>query len=498
MANIKTQFLPAPISGLNLIADPTNLQPTEARQLDNYYIYDWGIRERGAITEISPLPDGAIAIYMYAFTSVALNKQYVLISTSFGNTYLYDGSAFTAWNIGTAFWGASAFNNKIILPRSGSTSVDTFNINNGARVAAAFVVSGSSTAGSFVFKDRVYLLNYQSGMVDYGGPGLTAGGIVGSYDLGQIFQRGQTAIWGTAWSYNQGQINDQLFVVGNEAGEVLIYSGSYPAHANWQLVTRAQIPAPYLQAANTPGQVKVINLGQDILINTVRGVISLANVVAGKNDLTGYYAVSKNLGNVLSGALIDCSDQVPFAYFCSDRDLYILNYERGAWSKFPNIAPGGGRIYGIACQTVPVGISTGTGASSYVLIATTSQHLYKISESATAGDSTATYTWTTPYFNFSYPRLKSIGNINVLSRDMASSLVTNSVGAYSDFDETSAGTVHTPTTTVSSTGYVRQLVQPATNPAVWSSLKFSKTGSASALNEIAGFDISYEELGSTR
>lgn len=495
MANIKTQFLPAPISGLNIISDPTNLQPTEARQLDNYYIYDWGIREKPATVQLAALPDGGYPIQMFSFTSEALAKQYTLISTSNTNIYLYDGSGYTVWHAGTNFAGATAFNKKIILPLGGTTSVDTLTVASGARVAAAFTTAGNCI-GSFVFKDRLYFWSDGLAGIEYGAVGAVAGALT-NFDLGQVFKKGQKIVFGCSWSYNQGQTNDDLFVIGNEAGEILIYSGSYPAHANWGLLTRLEIPAP-LNVPGFNGLVNVLKLGQDIIINTSRGALSLAAMMAGKTDQTGYYAVSKNIGPVLSGAQTDLSLQVPFAYFGANSDVYVLNYERGAWSKFPDVVTGGDYVTCISCQAPSISPTYAPSLTSYVLIGTHSGKILKISETALVSTAGTTHIWVTPYFNFSYPRRKQVGDINVLSRDMASSLVTNSVGAYADFDESSAGTMHTPTTTVTSTTYTRQLVQPATNPAVWSSFKFSKTGSATALNEIAGFDISYEELGAVR
>ena len=107
MAKLTTsQFVPAPLDGLNLISSPDNYKITQARQLDNYYVYDWGIRERAVATQLSALPDGGFPIQMYSFTSAALSKQYTLISTSNTNIYLYDGTNYMAWHATTNFAGA--------------------------------------------------------------------------------------------------------------------------------------------------------------------------------------------------------------------------------------------------------------------------------------------------------------------------------------------------------------------------------------------------------
>lgn len=488
-----TKRIPAPLAGLNLIASPLDVAEDEADVLDNYYIYDWGIRERAALTDIGPLPDGGGALQMFAFSSAGLNKQYILLDSSSVNVYLYDGTSFSAWHAGTNFSGACAFNKKIILPLSGAASVDTLNVADGARTAAAFVTTGNCI-GSFVYNNRVYLLNNNSSLLEYGGVGAVAGAVAG-FDFGQVFQKGQKIIFGTSWSYNQGQINSDLMVIGNEAGEILIYSGDYPAAANFQLVTKLQIPAP-LTVPGLTNLANVLKLGQDILINSSRGVLSLSQIMAGKNDETGYYALSRKLGNVLTGAQSDLSLNVPFAYFAGgtgSQDVYVLNYERGAWSKFPTIS-GADQIKCIACQSQPI-TSSVSGYASYTLIAAGTK-IFKIIEtdSILATDSTTNFVWQTPYFDFETPNIKTTNRVRVVGRDVYFNIATsvyNKVYVYSDFK--TPGTSDSLTTSGNNFNtYIPQELRP-TGEGRWLSYRFDKTNAeATRMNEIAGMDIYVE------
>lgn len=505
---LKDEWISAPLKGLNLIASPVGIDPEEALELSNYYIYDSGIRERAVATNIGPLADGGNIINMFAFTSVALNKQYVLLSSSATNIYLYDGTSISVWQAGINFSGACAFNKFVILPRGG-VSVDTFNMASGARVAAAFTTAGNCI-GSFVYRDRVYLWSNLNSVIEYGGVGAVAGAVA-TFDFGQVFKKGQNIIFGCSWSYNQGFSNQDLFVVGNEAGEVLVYSGGYPADVSagtpWTLVTRLEIPAP-LTTPGYPTLCSVIKNGQDILVNTLRGVISLASVMAGKNDQTGYYSLSRNLGPVLTGAQMDISKQVPFAYFGGTTGtlnnvpvIYVLNYERGAWSRFQSFTSASESILSMACQTPPPSSSTPYNISSYVLISTNAGKLFKISETATVADSNTIYTWQTPYFQFGTSNKKTVNRILPIARNINASpyTVQNTAFVGGDFNQIpSAAYIGDSQSTVNATafaGYQIQELRPASFSYRWLTAELTKAGSSSNMNEVAGMCLYYEESG---
>lgn len=495
-----TKYIAAPLAGLNLISPPIDqhFEDGEATELDNYFIYDSGIRQRAAAANIGPLPDAGNAIQMFGFTSAGLNKQYILISTSAINIYLYDGTGFSAWHAGTQFAGACAFNKKIILPLGGSASADTFNVVDGARVAGAFTTTGNCI-GSFIYNNRAYFLNDNSLLLEYGGVGEVAHvGALANFDFGQIAQKGQRLLFGCAWSYNQGVNNQDFLVVGNEAGEIFIYSGDYPAATNFQLVTKLQIPVP-LTVPGFSSLANIIKLGQDILVNTTRGVISLSAVMAGKNDQTGYYAVSRKIGAVLSGASSDISLQVPFAYFGGIDDpknnqqtLYILNYERGAWSRCKMIIPSG-TIQCIACQTPPVAPFSLSGFTSYVLIATSVGTIYRLNETTTtASDSNFTYTWQTPFYNFDTPNIKTANRIRTVTKCFSSNSVEQTAKVAGDFSQT-AGTADSKTFTGPTTNtYYAQELRPA-GIGRWLSFLLQKPGNA--MNEIAGMDVYVDASG---
>ena len=81
---LESKTIPFPSDGLNLIAAPDQFLPTEARILDNYFIFDWGIRERSKIYTVNT-PDGNNIISMVQYFDSS-NAACIFLSTT-ANTY---------------------------------------------------------------------------------------------------------------------------------------------------------------------------------------------------------------------------------------------------------------------------------------------------------------------------------------------------------------------------------------------------------------------------
>lgn len=510
-------FIPAPVSGLNLIQPPhefneqtgVGLLPTEARQLDNYHVFDWGIRERGVLTTRA-LPDSGKVNAMYSFTSAT--KRSFLISTSGPHVYRYDGSnTFSSSLMSDYFLNAFTFNKRIFMPRPASGEIASYNLDSDSFSATSFTVGGAYTPNyGFAYKNRAYFINDFTSEIHCYDVAAVTGAIVDDFDFGQVFQRGRYLVWGTSWAFNQGINNEELMVVCNDAGEVLIYSGDYPAASNWNLVCRVDIPAPLLgyisPSAASPYVLpsRVVKLGQDLLITTVRGVVSLAQIIAGRRDDASYYTVSRKLGPVISGAVPDHSRLLPFAYFGGYQDVYVLNYERGAWSKFPSVATGtyfdgsgtvDNVVNHIAVQTPPTASYFSNPTTSLVLFGLASGGFKELSENFTTAESGANlYKWKTPFFDFGTPKNKTTKLIRVLARATSGSVISNEVSVLTNFDDSVSTTEDARSTTASDGGYrLQELNAPGSGTHV--SYAFQKTASTNHQNEIAGFLAVYETGG---
>lgn len=509
----RSVFVPPPIDGLNLVAHPTAFLPTEARQLDNYLVYDWGIRERPAISYVS----SSFVLGAYPLNSTAIASGLIMCIED--DTYTYDGSSFSA-NLQSGFTWTSAFsfNGYVFMPAKkvggGTDEVLRYRLSNDSW-------SGSSISNTFTidlnlgwaYRDRCYFVDDGTGDIYYGGVGAISGAMAGPFAVGQFFQRGRYLIWGTAWNYNQGDINEELFVCGNDAGEVFIYGGDYPAAANWRLIARLDIPAPAVRGAggyslsylNSIGKMPggFVTVGQDIWLTTARGVVSLQQLFAGRQDYEPAYSISRKLGPLVLNATPTKSTGSPFAYFSDQADIYVINYERGAWSKIPTFTAQGPVRLMVATRP-----STTSPQSStvYFFVSTVAGGggpagggFYKLTEgSAATADSAATYTWKTPHFDFGGKNLQKRSNmIRVLGRNVGNAAVfKNTVSISTDFIDPASPVQDSKTTTAAAdTDMIQELAPPGVGRRL--SYVFSKTGGSvsNEQNEILGFEAHFSEGG---
>ena len=135
---LESKTIPFPSDGLNLIASPDQFLPTEARILDNYFIFDWGIRERSSITTVNT-PDGLNIISMIQYYDTS-NLPNIFVSTA-SHTYTYSIIyGFSAAKSATAFVHPCIFNKKIFIV-DGATQVSSLDMATAAYTAGVFTPS---------------------------------------------------------------------------------------------------------------------------------------------------------------------------------------------------------------------------------------------------------------------------------------------------------------------------------------------------------------------
>ena len=499
--------IPFPSDGLNLIASPKELALTEARQLDNYFIYDWGIRERGPFTSFD-VPDGGDLISQIAFSNSI--RQGVLVSSSHTHIYKLDSSGFSASVANKNFISPCIFNKKIMMI-TGATELSSFDIAT-ETFSAAVSTPANNSFGCFVYRNRIYILN-QSSTIEFLNIAATSGAIAGSFDFGQVFQRGTKLVFGVSWSYNQGFDNSELMVVANDGGEVLIYSGTYPDDdTTWKLVARIDVPC--ILGEGTPimtyFNASFARLGQDILINTGRGVLSLSRIMAGRvagSDKAGnfeYYSISNKLGPTIAGGVPAISQNIPFAYFAGQyptdtfagASVFVLNYEKGAWSRFSGFGTNN-RIVSIGCTTGPATgqYSSSSAGLTFFALTDATVKMLRDTPSPVANDSTVSYVWATPYLNFDNPLQKISKMLRVAGRNISSSgNFINKVAISSGYNDTNIGTYSTNTTSITNSNYTEQELSPP-GGGTELSCYFNKIGDNTSLNEISGVEVFYETGG---
>jgi hypothetical protein len=493
--DIKIVSIPPPIDGIDYISPPDQMTPSSARDLLNYYAFDWGIRptQKHALYAVFAEPIGS----MHGVAAGGGITPFILVMTT-TKIWRVVPSASTTTNITAALvitsgnWNFNEFNKYVFL-FNGVDAPIRYEISTATASLSAFTTGGSpvpSLKQGWNYKQKIYAFQLNTTIVWYTSTFSAVTGPMLSYDVGDLLHTFGAIVFGTSWSYNQGFSNDELMVLVSENGEVLIFSGLDPASADWALIGRAVIPRPI-------GSKCFTRLGQDVLIGTSRGVISLKDVFAGRNEDATYFSVSRKVNPL---ALLNCevalNRNLPFLYFqnnaSDDYSIYVLNYERGAWTRINN-------SYTVSNHPVALtwlgGGDTITGSNAlFLALNDGSNSLLSIADSTT--DTTGVLSkWITPFFSFSSIYRKTIKLVRTIVRNInstTSSTITLSIATQAMGEDAQA--FETSAITATDTRYYSVDVAPTGLIDNAISLVFSKTG-AGEVNEINGCDILYEEGG---
>lgn len=121
----------------------------------------------------------------------------------------------------------------------------------------------SDIAGGFPFKSRVYYWSPKTNELLYTALLATAGTVT-RFPTENVSRTGGGILWCSSLTQDGGDGPDDLFVIGLNTGEDLIYQGSDPA-SDWEIIGRFEIPPPL--NANC-----VCRLGGDLLTLTRKGL----------------------------------------------------------------------------------------------------------------------------------------------------------------------------------------------------------------------------------
>lgn len=500
----KFAFVRPPIDGLNLISPPADILPTEARQINNYYIFDWGVRQRGSGELLFTFADNIARIVGFVDPN-NFNSESLLVATT-ANIYITTSgsnaptfSAVTGASTSAAtYWSVVAFNRWIYFANAGS-SLNAFSIVGGSITLDPFTGPTNKFRAVWSFKSRFYGIEDSTTNIWYGDVSAISGATT-KFDVGAVLDTTEHLLFGSAWNYNQGLSNDELFVVCTLDGEVLVYQGDWPGATNWQLAGHFKLPTP--DSSNA-----FVKLGQDLVIKTVRGMISLGQLMQGRinskvvtaaseDDANpSYYSISKKLGPYLSTSLpfhsMVVSTTAPFLYVpTSSGGMYILNFERGAWSSVL-LDVGEGSDMGTMCIF----------GGGFLYYSNQLKSLYRINDLRGAAINVV-YTWATPFLDFGGSLQKRINHTRHLVRsakvgtNVGGALYTSCACAV-NYDESSTGARDTKTDdAVLDNDNIK--VQEVAPPGIGRQISFvmqETPGVEHTLNERLGFEVSYEEGG---
>lgn len=241
---------------------------------------------------------------------------------------------------------------------------------------------GQQLGASVWYKNRIYTASSGNGTVYYGSIGQITGTLTESFPVGDVFVYSNTVkAMGTFSSIN-GVIAQEYIVFANSYGEVLVYTGDYPASSSWQIAAKFYLGEVLGYRTNSGFAYK-----NDFLIITKTGLYSCRELMAQGTqgaieqsiskkidnywrDLFSYYTTPIYEDNLL-GTYSDKYRKIYIlvpghinqsgTYSSSDYTMFVYNTDTGAWNihKVPGFT---GWVYGsVVCYKGDIYF----GANSY-------------------------------------------------------------------------------------------------------------------------------------
>lgn len=333
----KSETIPAPIGGWNARDSVDSMDTTDAIQLDNFFpgVSRCKLR-KGFSAHATGMGTGSVSTVIEYSPKSGTRK---LVAGANGK--LYDATAAgAATEKATGFtsntWQSVVFANTLVLV-NGADQPQQYDGTTVSTAAYTGISDDNKLANVSVYKGRIYFTEAASTSLWYGAPGNVTGALT-AFELGTYLRLGGSLIYAGSWVNDTGSGIQDLFVVISDMGEIIVYSGDYPAASNWGAVGHLFIAPPL-------GRRGVCSVGADLLIATLDGVYGMSNLLANKRD-----KLTTKIDNAWLGAtqLYGSNAGWDIKYYPkgtytliniplatgTDAEQYVVNTDTGAWCKF--------------------------------------------------------------------------------------------------------------------------------------------------------------------
>jgi len=360
---IVPKTIPAPTRGLVLNENPAFMQPAGALVLDNYFVTETTIRLRGgsqtrcSLTATTPVRSlfsyvTGTAKKLFASNDTKLHEVTSATPALIPAITIVDGHFSTAQFANAAgYWLFAANDTGDYLLRYDGLSW--------VQLTAAYVpgpglpgrVTGPAGTGvaaglglTQVWKYRRRLFFIQGRTMDAWYLDIDAvAGELKQIPLSGAFTKGGSLLFGCAWSVSAGDGIDDKCVFVTTEGEVAVFTGTNPNDAlNWKQQGRYQISRPM-------GKNSWLNIGGDVLIITVDGIVPISQALTKDIAALEFSALTRPIHPLWMEEILDKNDR-PWSMckwdefgglfvtspggFVGDWRCFVANTVTGAWCRF--------------------------------------------------------------------------------------------------------------------------------------------------------------------
>lgn len=355
------QSVPAPITGWNTRDSLTNMDPTDAITLDNWYP-DYGgcILRNGFISYTQSALANAPVKGLMEYWSGSTHKFLAAAGSSIFD--ITDPSSVSELVTGNTsdIWDGIMFSRRLLM----ANGVDNAKIYDGSTISDVGItgVDISKIAGFFTYQRLLFfwLVNDDA---FYWIPNGGFSGAASKYDLSLISEVGGNVVSMTKFSNDGGNGVLSFMVVALTSGEMIIFQGIDPAQSSvWSLVASYLLSAPvnpravyrygaetYLTTADDhvplQQQLAALKLGQAPPRSKISGAVAAA-VMAG-SGLYGWQAIYYGLGRRLIFNIPNGDGTF---------DQHVYNTSTQAWCRFTGM---NAQVWGLYNKNLFFGDATG-------------------------------------------------------------------------------------------------------------------------------------------
>jgi len=314
--------LPAPTRGLNTNDNLAFMKPGAAVVLDNWAPTTRGIKLRAGFIPWATLPGGTPVVSSFEYASAGVQRMFaatldtlyevtspvaaVVKAGQLSGNYAASQMANAAgdWLIAVNDFGDPPLRfdgslwevmDAAYMPPAGKPSKITVDM---IKYPDANIENGSNLVYVWKYRNRFFFIEASS-MNAWYLPINAVGGQLEMIPLSGAASKGGKLLFGAVWSLDAGDGTDDKCCFVTDLGEILVFTGSDPSNAaSWRQEGRYQVPAPMGMNAH-------INIGGDLLIATIDGIIPTSAAIskdAGQLDLA---AVTFNIRSMWRAEAID-------------------------------------------------------------------------------------------------------------------------------------------------------------------------------------------------
>lgn len=327
--------------------------PGGAKVLENWFPTQTGARLRGGSRRRATLPSAVRSLFSYE----AGNLKRMFATTE---TAIYDVSniedahvtpAPVVANLKSGYFSTiplvNANGQKYLIAVNGSDDPLLFDGVNWQKLNATSVPSlrgADVTTLSHVWKyrNRVYYIATGTMSAWYVKEVNSVGGQLVELPLSGVFKNGGSLLLGATWSVSVGNGIDEKCVFISTNGEVVIFEGGSPELPDWRKAGQYDTPPPLGKNATT-------QVGGDLLIMTVGGIIPITQVITKDSAALSLAAITRSIDPEWRKEVLSRST-LPWEILkwptmnmgiiamptTPGRDPYcfVVNLQTGAWCKY--------------------------------------------------------------------------------------------------------------------------------------------------------------------